>query len=607
MGGAMGSLDGLRSSKLAFAFLWAFLACGLSSLSPAWPGEPVLSNPQPDFGPNVLILDPSMPATTLQGLLDKIAIPQNAITPRTPVGFGYGAEFSKARYAIFFKPGRYQADVKVGFYTQVLGLGRYPDDVSITGAVRCKADWRTDRPGDALLNFWRGAENLAVTPALAEDSQTEVWAVSQATHLRRVHVKGNMVLSDHGWSSGGFIADSKIDGSIDCGTQQQFLTRNTDLSNWKGGNWNMVFVGDGQAPSGRWPASPFTVIRKTPLIREKPFLFLDSTGHYQVWVPGLKAQSQGPGWTRGKDLGRAVPIESFYLGHPQTDTAQTLNAALSRGKHLILTPGLYHLSESLHISHTGTILLGLGIATLIPDKETPALTVEDVDGVTLAGLLLEAGPRGSPTLLRVGGAGSRADHSRNPTALFDVHATVGGSDPGKAENCFTVNSNNVIIDNCWLWRCDDGAGVGWNLNKCDTGLIVNGNHVTAYGLFVEHYQGYQTIWNGNGGRVYFYQSEMPYDPPAPKDWGHDGVEGYASYKVADSVTSHDARGLGIYCVFDHPVWSENAAEAPLKSGVSLRHIVTLRFGGSKGSGIRHVLNGSGKAVDEKNKSTRTPE
>ena len=57
------------------------------------------------------------------------------------------------------------------------------------------------------------------------------------------------------------------------------------------------------------------------------------------------------------------------------------------------------------------------------------------------------------------------------------------------------------------------AAVGWNVNTADTGLIVNGDNVTFYGLFVEHYQKYQTIWNGNGGRTYFYQNEMPYDPP----------------------------------------------------------------------------------------------
>src|SRR6185503_9652191 len=160
-------------------------------------------------------------------------------------------------------------------------------------------------------------------------------------------------------------------------------------------------------------------------------------------------------------------------------------------------------------------------------------------------------------------------------------------------------------DNCWLWRADHGDGVGWQVNPCKTGIVVNGNDVTAYGLFAEHFQGYQTVWNGNGGKVYFYQSEMPYDPPAQKDWRHGNVKGYASYKVADSVISHDARGLGVYCVFKKDVWSENAVEASTKEGVKLQHIVTLRFGGAKDSGIAHILNGTGGAADEKVRSAHT--
>jgi hypothetical protein len=42
------------------------------------------------------------------------------------------------------------------------------------------------------------------------------------------------------------------------------------------------------------------------------------------------------------------------------------------------------------------------------------------------------------------------------------------------------------------------------------GLIVNGNDVTLYGLFAEHSMEYETIWNGNGGRCYFYQNELPF-------------------------------------------------------------------------------------------------
>src|SRR5215472_3942811 len=210
----------------------------------------------PDFGPNVLIFDPAM--TNLQSQLDAISSQQER------------NQFGTNRYALLFKPGRYNLDLRVGFYMQVLGLGRSPDAVSITGAVRSKAPWRN---GNATVNFWRAVENLSVTPT--QDQHTNIWAVSQGTALRRVHVKGNLTFSDGGWSSGGFMADCKIDDGVNSGTQQQWLSRNDDWGNWTGGAWNMVFVGVNHPPTETWPAPPYTVIAKTPLIREKPYLFID--------------------------------------------------------------------------------------------------------------------------------------------------------------------------------------------------------------------------------------------------------------------------------------------------------------------------------------------
>jgi hypothetical protein len=570
-----------------------------------WPPADAPAVAAPDFGPNVLIFDPSTPAATIQGQLDNISTLQNAPTDQHVVGFGYGAEYSTARYAYFFKPGQYTADVKIGFYVQALGLGHSPDDVTINGAVRVKADWRTDDPGDALLDFWRGAENLAVVPTLASDGMVDVWGVSQATHLRRIHVKGSIALSDGGYSSGGYIADSKIDTKISSGSQQQFFTRNTDLTNWQGGAWNMVFVGDGQPATGTWPSAPDTVVATTPVIREKPFMFIEKNGNYYVMVPALKKNSMGSSWGSGAAPGNSLPISQFYLAKPGTDTAATINAALAQGKHLLFLPGIYHLSDSIQITNPGTVVLGLGIPTLIPDKAIPAVVVADVDGVSLAGFMIDAGPMSSATLLQVGPAGSTADHSQNPTALFDVHCRIGGAEAGTAASCFTINSNNVIIDHTWLWRSDDGAGVSWDGNKSNNGIIVNGNGVTAYALFVEHFQQYQTLWNGNGGTTYFYQSELPYDVPQQSDWQHNGVNGYASYKVADTVTSHDARGLGVYCVFDNPITSANGIEAPTAAGVSLQHMVTLRFGGPAGSGIDHIINGTGGAVNANSMSARS--
>src|SRR5690606_13379417 len=173
----------------------------------------------------------------------------------------------------------------------------------------------------------------------------------------------------------------------------------------------------------------------------------------------------------------------------------------------------------------------------------------DVDGVKVAGLTIDAGTTPSPTLMRVGPVGSSADHAINPTSLHDVFCRIGGGFPGSADGCMEINSHQVIGDHFWLWRADHGNGVGWYENVSKNGLVVNGNDVTIYGLFVEHFHEYQTVWNGERGRVYFYQCEMPYDPPNQEAWQHDGVMGYAGYKVAESVTTHEAWGLGVYAVF----------------------------------------------------------
>jgi hypothetical protein len=555
---------------------------GSAACPPSWTTTPACGGgssppgPTPSFGSHVLVFDPSMSSSAIQSQLDSVN------------GHMDGDQFDNNGYAYLFKPGNYALDVRVGFYTHVIGLGRSPDDVVITGAVRAKADWLG---GNATCNFWRTVENIAVVPTQSIDNGVDTWAISQGTAFRRAHVKGSMKLDDGGWSSGGFVADTTIDGTISSGSQQQFLTRNDDLGTWQGSNWNMVFVGDQQAPASSWPQPPMTVVDATPDVREKPFLFVDDGGNYFVMVPELKSSSSGSSWASGMPPGAAVSIDRFYVANPSTDTADTLNGALGQGKHLLLTPGDYQLGSPLRVTQPNTIVMGIGLPVLTPTGGNGVLAVADVDGVSLAGFLIEAGPMTTPTLLDVGGAGASANHSKNPTVLFDVHCRIGGNIPGTAATCFTINSHDVIIDNSWLWRADHGAGADWNTNKSDSGIIVNGDNVTAYGLFVEHHQKYQTVWNGNGGSVYFYQSEMPYDPPAQGQWTEgSGRNGYASYKVADGVTSHHGAGIGVYSFFQNAVYADDAIETPTGAGIVMTHMMTF---GSGTGGINNIVNGTG--------------
>jgi hypothetical protein len=307
-------------------------------------------------------------------------------------------------------------------------------------------------------------------------------------------------------------------------------------------------------------------------------------------------------WHGGATPGTTIPLSKFYIAKPQ-DSAEAINSQLSNGKHLILTPGIYELADAIKVTRPGTIVMGLGFATLKPVKGTAAMTVADVDGVTIAGLLFDAGESESPVLLEVGGEGSKTRHIKSPALLADVFFRVGGAGIGKAKVSLAINSSDVIVDHTWIWRADHGVGVGWESNTGANGIVVAGDDVTAYGLFVEHYQEYQVLWKGNGGRTYFYQSEIPYDPPTQAKYtSGPNVNGWASYKVADNVKSHQAYGLGIYSVFRYPdVVLTRAIEVPKTPSVQFHHIITVALG-NLGS-IDNVINDTGGATRMKPRVT----
>lgn len=533
---------------------------------------------QPDFGPNVDVFTPSTPAAEMQKRIDAVYAVQ------------HHNEFGPQRNAFLFLPGTYHVDVPIGFYTEVVGLGASPDDVHIIGNVHVDAAFKND---NATTTFWRDAEGFSVTPA----GGIMQWAVSQAVPLRRMHIRGNIVLNQrHGWASGGWMSDDLIDGNVNSGTQQQWISRNSEWGSWKGSNWNMVFVGVVHAPKGEWPDPPYTKIAKTPVVREKPFLQVDKAWNYSVRVPSLRRDSVGITWSDGETPGKSIPIDRFYIAHRDRDTAATINKQLARGKDLILTPGIYELTGPIRITRPNTVVLGLGFATLKPMKGTAAMTTADADGIIIAGLLFDAGPEMSPVLLQVGPEGSHADHHADPISLHDVFFRVGGAGAARTKVNLEVNSNDTIIDHTWIWRADHGRGVGWTVNPSANGLVVNGNNVTAYGLFVEHHQQFQVLWNGNGGRTYFYQSEIPYDPPNQASYtSAPGTDGWASYKVADNVKTHEAWGLGIYSVFTYPnVVLTRAVEVPKRNGVGFHHIITVALGHH--GAILNVINDTGGAT-----------
>jgi hypothetical protein len=595
-----------RTLALAAALVVAVSGVGTAAAATA-AGTDATS---PDFGPNVVVFDPGMPIGQIRATADAIYARQ------------VDSEMGTDRYALLFKPGVYGTDadplqIKVGYYTEVAGLGASPADVVINGKVevynRCLAGGGTSNCV-ALVNFWRTLSNLTIqVNSRGQDgcrSSANFWAVSQAASMRRVVVTGNTLsLMDYctagpQFASGGFIADSRT-GPVINGSQQQWLTRNSEIGGWSNGVWNAVFSGVEGAPSdASFPNPPYTTLDRTPVSREKPFLFLDGTGRWNVRVPSARTSSRGLTWRDGLTPGRTIPLSDFFVAKP-TDSVEEINDQLARGRNLLLTPGVYDVARSIAVRRADTVVLGLGQATLTAVDGAVPLTVADRPGVVIAGVTIDAGPVRSPVLLRVGtrngNQGAGTSDPLDPTTISDVYFRVGGPHVGKADVTLEVNSDDVLIDNIWAWRADHGVpgSVGWEVNTGRNGVIVNGDDVTATGLFVEHYQQYNVIWNGERGRTVFFQNELPYDPPNQAAWQHDGILGWAAYKVADDVRTHQLAGGGAY-VFtrdDPTIHATRGFEVPVTPGVRLHHVMTVNLGAGT---IDHVVNDTGALVDNSN-------
>ena len=539
------------------------------------------------FGPNVYVFDPTVPGSVINSDIASISNPNVS-----------SGQFSSSRAAVLFKPGTYSGvSQEVGFYTSIAGLGLTPDSTVLNGGGLYLDV--TDSNGNLTTNFWRSMENLRIN---VPSGDTETWGVSQGASLRRVHIAGGLELTNQscGEASGGFIADTTVDNGVNACSQQQWYTRNSTMASFTDNVWNFVFSGDtftGTAPSNTFPKN--TILSTTPVVREKPFLYIDSSGNYNVFVPTVKTSSSGVDWTANGGLGTGYSdaISTFYIATP-SNTAAQINSALSSGKNLILTPGIYKLTAPISIANAKTIVLGLGYPTLIPQSGTSAITVADVDGVQIADLLIDAGPTNSPVLMQVGVAGAtRVSHASNPTSISDVYFRIGGAETGSATTSLELDSDNVILDNIWAWRADHGTGVGWTTNAASHGLIVDGDNVTALGLAVEHFQQSQLQWNGNNGETIFYQSEDPYDVPSQSSWTYNGANGYPSYEVTSKACSNTAYGLGIYSFFDVSgvtIYQSNAILAPNVSGINFTDMVTVMLSGS--GGISNVINNTGGAT-----------
>ena len=577
------------------------------------------------FGDNMFIFSPSDNIEEIYNTVNTIYKKQGAVNGEGEATTGQ--QFGSGRYTLAFKTGNYSTmkadNFDMSYYMQIIGLGKVPSDVKLKN-IHVPAVLPNN---NVTCNFWMNVENFEIPPETVYGSNDVwfqfLWSVSQAAPARRLLVDRPAMLDWwYGWASGGYIADSSFKAEVGSYPQQQYYIRNCKLSkNFYGVNWNLVAQGvqgisaedtynleSGLGKSNWKSGKADTILDNTDVIREKPFLFFDEEEkEYKVFAPALRKKSAGISWSSNIGEGTILDISKFYIARADRDNANTINKALSGGKHIILSPGIYYAEEPIQVNNENTIVLGLGLATIIPSdsNKDAAMKVADVSGVTIAGIIFDA-QYNSDNMLVVGEKGCNKDHSSNPTILQDIFVRIGGVHPGVASThqAVVINSNNVIGDDFWLWRADHGDGVGWDLNTAENGLVVNGDDVTLYGLMVEHFQEYDIIWRGENGKTYFLQNEKCYDPQNQNDWkSHEGKAlGFAAYKVCNSVKNHYAVGLGSYDVFINTngasIHLDNAYEVPDTPGVKIENACIVEIANGEGPlvGFNHIINGSGPAI-----------
>lgn len=527
----------------------------------------------------------------------------------------FGHEMDSDRYALLFRPGDYREAglINVPFYVHIAGLGATPYDVKVDN-IHTPPHLRD---GNGTCTFWRSVENLSVIgPATYDEDECFKWAVSQAAPMRRVYSTRNLRTQwANGWVSGGYAADCRFDAPAGSDHQQQWYYRNSVLAKGRGDyreeKYNYCFQGviigpeaDSSSYTDNWDrGGNVTMVPSTPIISEKPFVCIGPDGRYKVFRPALRHDACGLSYSEDNPgAGRYMDIlDEFDVIRPGA-TAADMNRSLAVGRSLLITPGMYELESPLIVSRPGTVVLGLGWATLIPAAGSEgAMVIEDVDDVAVASLLFDA-HYSSDTMLKVGRTRSGISHNGHPTVLSDLFFRIGGFQPGPVhvDNAVEINSNDVVGDHFWIWRADHGVpnSVGWNVNTAPHGLVVNGDGVTVYGLFNEHFQQYQTLWNGENGQIYFYQCETPYDSPDQQSYMSEGGTraGYAAYKVADHVKSHRAVALGIYDVLVNEIMIENSVEVPDTPGVDVYHVCNNSLSSGPRRGFRFVINGLGKST-----------
>ncbi|MCW2982446.1 MAG: hypothetical protein JWR63_16 [Conexibacter sp.] len=620
----------------------ALLAGGISTASAATnpcttAPTPVATPPANPFGANVTIFDPSMSVSAI-----------NAALSATPPAGGGKRQF-------FFLPGTYgdpsvtpstattsnviQAQVASG--TVVAGLGTGPCDVVINGALSINNGGLAIRPSQM--------SNLTINPIQANvPAGGMLWYTSQTATLRRVNILGDLYVSQvtptagacqnpcdpitqglqinliFGVANGFVIANSVVTGKVinqdglnrpnveGNGGNSDIYFQQDDIGGYTGFGSDMVFNGTLGAPSddfGPGSISPYaapghiTNVTRAPVIREAPWVYYDGS-QFQVFRPSAQFDVRGPNWSVAASQGASLPLSSFSIATVAgADNATTMNAALASGKNLLIGPGTYVLDAPITVTRPDTVVMGLGDPILRADNTSTLVVKDSAPGTVISklnadGRAFSASDMGAVPFaanqIVIGdtphGAGSQAD----PTTLNDVSSASGST------NLYLLNQDYTILNQGQI-QSNNNSGDGyttanWTASSSDTGAIVNGDHITWQGIWLEHFKKTQITWNGEYGNVTFLQNErpltVPYDNPGeigvqPHVWkmsaDFDGYPTLAITPTVDHFTLHGFQswsrlGNGCYCNVTSVITT------PVKPGVTLHALFTGEILGSTPAG-----------------------
>ena len=217
------------------------------------------------------------------------------------------AEFLSSRVCIFLMPGTHDINIQLGYYMAVIGLGKTPDDVHVN--VTITSPNKDHLCVGALDNFFRSISNLTIT---VPKDKINYFCASQASPVRDIVVNGDLHMAKFqkgcggpdvysgGYSSGGYMCNVHVNGTLYFETQQQFFTHNCTFTSAKNGAWNMMYMGcksditSTPCSIGKGPL--VTVMKTVPgMITTPPRLVFDVvTKKYMLIKYGFISDSSGP-------------------------------------------------------------------------------------------------------------------------------------------------------------------------------------------------------------------------------------------------------------------------------------------------------------------------